>query len=96
MSLNVFAFFKLFVAVIMCVGGAILSICYYCYLQDQDDIQASPKFRKKTSEQTDFDYEEDLSKEIVINIGEEPLAEKRPFENGGYTVDDKPTDGEGQ
>ena len=68
----------------MCVEGAFLSICYYCYLQDQDDIQASPKFRKKTSEQTDFDYEE------------EPLAEKRPFENGGYTVDDKPTDGEGQ
>lgn len=80
----------------MCVEGAILSICYYYYLQDQDDIQASPKFRKKTSEQTDFDYEEDLTKEIVINIGEEPLAEKRPFENGGYTVDDKPTDGEGR
>lgn len=73
-----------------------MSIFYYCYLQDQDDIQASPKFRKKTSEQADFDYEEDLTKEIVINIGEEPLAEKGPFENGGNTVDDKPTDGEGK
>lgn len=43
----------------------------------------------------DFDYEEDFIKEIVINIGEEFLVEKRFFENGGYIVDDKFIDGEG-
>lgn len=80
---------KLFIAAIMCVGGVILSICFCCCLQEDKHIHVSPDFSKEIINQAESEGEDRYTNVIAIDVGEDPLPEKKSFENEWcFTVDD--------